>query len=86
MNNGWDKDDEAFLYPSFLNLDAAPSSIVELSTCGCQVRCLGRCRCKKVGLPCTEACKCNGDCENAEEDDTDSEYDSETGSIVGESP
>ena len=86
VNNGWDKDDEAFLYPSFLNLDADPSSVVELTTCGYQVRCLGRCRCKKVGLPCTEACKCNGDCENAEEDDTDSEYDSETGSIVGENP
>ena len=38
----------------------------ELLKCGCNIEkgCSGRCTCARPGFPCTELCKCNGDCES----------------------
>ena len=51
--------------PLWSTLPEASSAIKELIKCGCNPTkgCRGRCKCKTNELPCTELCKCNGDCE-----------------------
>ena len=35
VSRGWDSDEEGLLFPSFLNTEVAPTSIVELTVCSC---------------------------------------------------
>ena len=36
-------------------------SCKQLTKCGCKVECRGRCKCFKLGLPCTALCSCQCD-------------------------
>ena len=60
---GWTKTDGSF-QPKWSTLPSVSEACQELTSCYCKLEkgCKGRCFCKKIGLPCTELCKCNGDC------------------------
>ena len=55
--NGWEMQGTQFMPVKSL-CKAAPSCILELVKCGCQVKCGGNCSCFKNNLPCTPLCKC----------------------------
>ena len=42
------------------HLTRSIKSLEILKHCGCKKECKGRCLCRKLELPCTELCKCNG--------------------------
>ena len=53
-------------------LPHAPESIIHLTVCHCQTRCVTkRCKCRKNGLKCLEMCQCL-ECENDGSDERDS--------------
>ncbi|MES9881882.1 MAG: hypothetical protein ABW185_13470, partial [Sedimenticola sp.] len=53
--------------PTLTSLPPVPESCIQLITCGCTTRCSSlRCKCRKSNLFCTGACKCIGDCMNAQ--------------------
>ena len=64
---GW-KTTDSIPIPYRTDLPEASAAIKELIKCGCSpsIGCSGRCKCIKSDLPCTELCKCNGDCERKE--------------------
>ena len=43
-------------------LPEASKALQILKHCDCKKECKGRCLCRKPELPCTELCKCNGNC------------------------
>ena len=55
--NGWVRDG-CFLRPFFMTKEPAPSSLLELTTCGCKGGCQNNCSCKNSGMSCSEACFC----------------------------
>ncbi len=59
---GWMTNDGQ-LEPYLMTQDPAPTSIAELTICGCKKSVCSRqsCKCCTAGLPCTEACPCMGD-------------------------
>jgi hypothetical protein len=60
-DHGWEMRDSG-LQAVFMTKDPAPSSLVELTTCGCKKsNCKGNCSCTNTGLSCTEACSCMAD-------------------------
>ena len=54
---GW-KSVNSILLPDRFSLHLPEAFCV---TCGCQKKCSGRCSCKKLGVLCTEFCKCVDD-------------------------
>ena len=55
------------LVPKLLSLPAIPKACAEITTCGCRKGCLSKlCSCRKMQLPCVEACRCHKDsaCQN----------------------
>ena len=55
---GW-MDDNGKLVPELITLPPIPGSCSEIVLCGCVKGCLSqRCSCRKIGVRCTEACKC----------------------------
>ena len=69
---GWDRKDGQ-LVPQLLSLPPIPKACAEIMPCGCTKGCLSKlCSCRKMRLPCIEACKCHkhGDaCRNILADD-----------------
>ena len=58
IGNGWEMV-EGLLTPCFMTKNPAPTSLLELTTCGCKKSaCQSSCSCANIGLPCTEACVC----------------------------
>ena len=47
--------------PKWTLLPTVSEACKELKKCNCKV-CADRCGCKDAGLPCTERCKCGGNC------------------------
>ena len=86
--NGWEKIN-GILQPCYMTKAAAPSSLLELTTCKCKKSgCQSNCSCVNLGLSCTEACFCMAnmdlcknphgaflDASDESEDDSDSETD-----------
>ena len=81
--HGWQlKDGQLEIY--WTNQAPAPDSVMELVCCGCKGLCqTRRCSCVRNGLPCTEACTCQDNCNNclskedSEDDDNDSDDDTD---------
>ena len=61
---GWVRENNT-LSPMWSVLPSVAEACRELTKCSCKIEkgCSGRCSCKRSHLPCTELCKCNGDCE-----------------------
>ena len=52
-------DDNGKLVPELITLPPIPDSCSEIVLCGCVKGCLSqRCSCRKIGVRCTETCKC----------------------------
>ena len=70
---GWDRKDGQ-LVPRLLCLPPIPKACSEIMSCGCTKGCLSRlCSCRKMSLPCIEACKCHkhgAECRNILPDGT----------------
>ncbi|XP_032218194.2 uncharacterized protein LOC116601475 [Nematostella vectensis] len=64
-DSGW-KRSGIELKPVLMSKDPAPSSLLELSTCGCKSGCQRNCSCNNNGLSCSEECSCMAgtDCRN----------------------
>lgn len=62
QNWGW-KDSGLRYEPLWMTQNEVSKECRELIKCGCKIKCTARCSCKKANLPCTELCKCGGDCE-----------------------
>ena len=86
--HGWQlKDGQLEIY--WTNQAPAPDSVMELVCCGCKGLCQTR-RCSSVrnGLPCTEACTCQDNCNNclsnedSEDDDNDSDDDTDVPMMI----
>ena len=54
------------LVPHWSDLPEATLAIRDLIKCMCKSDkgCRGRCKCNQADLPCTELCKCKGQCEH----------------------
>ena len=62
IGHGWEVGEDGTLRPLLMSQAAAPSSVVELTTCNCdKSHCKGNCSCSNNGLSCTEACACMAD-------------------------
>ena len=62
---GWKYDEGNRVFTiSWMTIPQASAICQELVRCGCNKEkgCKGRCKCRKVSLPCTALCKCGGDC------------------------
>ena len=61
---GWNKQGNSFV-ACCMTQPSVSEAFKEHTKCGCKADkgCSGRCSCKKVGLPCTEICKCGGMCD-----------------------
>jgi len=57
ITQGWQKANTC-LVPILTSLPAIPEACVEMLSCGCQQCRTERCKCRKMKLPCTGACKC----------------------------
>lgn len=58
---------DASYYPLMTDIPIAPQNIITKIGCGCKSDnpCgKGNCSCKKIGIDCSGACECNGDCLN----------------------
>ena len=64
---GWRLNDSMPI-PYWTALPEASAAIKELIKCSCNPAkgCKGNCKCIQTDLPCTELCKCNGDCERSQ--------------------
>ena len=56
---GWKAD----ATPHWTDLPQASKGLRELIKCNCIKGCTGNCKCKRASLPCTELCKCKGNCD-----------------------
>lgn len=54
---GWQKVNSDW-FPYWTNMTAVAKSCQELTRCGCQKQCSGRCKCFKSALKCTALCGC----------------------------
>ena len=80
VGHGWHLENGK-LVPLFTTKEAAPSSVLALTQCGCSTNCSTRiCKCVKHGLPCTEACACAGEttCHNSKSQVADISSDSDS--------
>ena len=65
-NFGWEVVDE-LLTPVMTDQLPTPITLLEMSACSCQTKCLTRrCKCYKNGFVCTDMCKCNN-CLNSDD-------------------
>lgn len=85
LDYGWEKRYSNFC-PNIGYTEICPPSIYRVLACNCKLECnTGACGCKKLGLSCTEACKCSEDkCKNRLEvsnDDEEDEDDVDVGSV-----
>ena len=64
---GWEKNNNVWK-PTWTTLPIMSKACQELIKCGCNplIGCRGRCKCSKSNLPCTELCKCGGDCDKVD--------------------
>ena len=72
---GWNRSGNT-LVPITTDDLPAPHDMIELTMCGCKSNCLTSCcKCKKFGLVCTDACRCEK-CENTPVDQSNNlDYD-----------
>ena len=74
--HGWLMSDGQLII-DWMDNDPAPLSVLENISCACKKDCgSNQCSCKKVGLKCTDACRCSDDCVNTRattDGDTDSD-------------
>ena len=58
---GW-KDVDGCYLPMWMMAPEASKVLKELKHCSCRKNCGGRCICRRFEVPCTELCKCDGQC------------------------
>ena len=89
--NGCHLEDD-ILVPTLIEIEPAPSTLVEFTTYRCQKGCSRNCKCQKEDLQCTEACFCGADedCRNpfsvqlSAENESDSDSDSDSENFKGD--
>ena len=59
---GWISDTDGHWSPIWTTLPEASKGCRELVRCNCRKSCLGRCKCFKSNLKCTQLCFCAGQC------------------------
>ena len=60
---GWIRTDDISPWtPIWTTLPEASKACQELLRCGCKKSCVGRCKCAKANLKCTQLCFCAGQC------------------------
>ena len=60
---GWKRSGTGYI-PFWSELPEASVACRVLTKCGCKLSCKGRCKCSSQELPCTELCRCAGQCAN----------------------
>ena len=60
-NWGWRTNERKYT-PIWMTIPEAAKTCIELVKGGCKTFCQGNCKRKKHSLPCTELCKCGGNC------------------------
>ena len=57
----WHVDESLKLVPTYITTEPVPERILQIVKCSCsKSRCGKTCTCLKQGLPCTDACQCEG--------------------------
>ena len=57
----WHVDESLKLVPTYITTEPVPERILQIIKCSCsKSRCAKTCACLKQGLPCTDACQCEG--------------------------
>ncbi|XP_065677405.1 uncharacterized protein LOC136092782 [Hydra vulgaris] len=84
FGNGW-FNDQGSIAISWMEMPAAPDSLLDFVHCYCRDCSTKRCSCNKAGVVCTDLCKCNGcrnhggDHQEADDDNqSDESYESES--------